>query len=86
MELLAGQQRNGQQQVTYRPPSITFKVELDQPTVNVNFTALAEAKYGWDAVHPVAARLKALNKYDSDEESDSEPVDAQAGVVACLAL
>lgn len=72
MDLLSGQQRTGQQQPTLKVPTIRLHVPLDQPTVNINFTALAEQKYGWDALHPVAARLRALNRYESDEDSDSE--------------
>ena len=72
MDLLASQQRNGQQQTSFKVPTIKIHVPLDQPQVNVNFTALAEQKYGWDALHPVAARLKALNRYESDGDSESE--------------
>lgn len=58
---------------TARAPNIKVHVALDQPNVNFNFAALAEEKYGWDALHPVAARLRALNNNgESDEESDSE--------------
>lgn len=85
MELLAGTQRNGQQQV-FKVPTIRIHVPLDQPTVNVNFTALAEEKYGWDALHPVAARLKALNRYESDEESDSEAAQGEHQPVRCPPL
>ncbi|CCG80905.1 Putative uncharacterized protein [Taphrina deformans PYCC 5710] len=55
-----------------RAPNIIVHVSLDQPNVNFNFAALAEAKYGWDALHPVAARLRAINRYESEDESDSE--------------
>lgn len=55
-----------------RVPNIVVHVPLDRPNVNFNFAALAEEKYGWDALHPVAARLRAINKDESDEDSDSE--------------
>lgn len=61
-----------QQKTLARAPNISVHVPLDTPNVNFNFAALAEEKYGWDALHPVAARLRALNRYESDEESDSE--------------
>jgi hypothetical protein len=61
-------------------PTIRIHVPLHpEETVNVNFTALAEAKYGWDALHPVASRLRALHRHESDEESDSDMQD-----VVCL--
>lgn len=60
------------QKTLAKAPNISVHVTLDSPNVNFNFAALAEDKYGWDALHPVAARLRAINKYESDEESDSE--------------
>lgn len=70
-----------QPRVSARAPNIRVHVSLDQPNVNFNFAALAEDKYGWDALHPVAARLRAINRFDSDEESDSEALAGDGGVL-----
>ena len=73
MDLLA----RGNKVQAVRTPNIVVQVTLDQPNVNFNFAALAEEKYGGDALHPLAARVRALNRYESDEESDSEAVGAE---------
>ncbi|OLL25358.1 Histone promoter control protein 2, partial [Neolecta irregularis DAH-3] len=61
-------------------PPATLRIHVPikgRSNVVVNFTRLAEEKYGWAAVNPTAAAnlLKITKDADSDDQSDTNPDD-----------
>lgn len=78
MDLLVDKAKSKDKNQTLIPRTIRIHVPLDEPNVICNFTELAETKYGWDALHPLAARLRAQNsKYSDDDDSDSDQQQTQ---------